>query len=147
MNQQIIAPQCSNCQTPMVEAGIKEKYWKCLNCPYIYRPFKKKWERRLEYYKSYNKSHKKYQATGRLYLVGKERWSWKNGLSAVRNKEGSIRKQMSQICELCDKLTYDIHHKDGNLKNNKLENLMALCRKCHMKLDKRIFNLKQYATI
>lgn len=27
----------------------------------------------------------------------------------------------------------DVHHKDGNWRNNNLENLVVLCRSCHMK--------------
>lgn len=40
-----------------------------------------------------------------------------------------------RVCELCgsDK-NIDIHHKDGNHLNNATENLMAVCRSCHMKL-------------
>jgi hypothetical protein len=37
----------------------------------------------------------------------------------------------------------DIHHKDGDTKNNDLGNLMGLCRSCHMHQDGRIHNLKK----
>ena len=37
-------------------------------------------------------------------------------------------------CELCGSTTnVDVHHKDGNYHNNALDNLIALCRSCHMK--------------
>lgn len=41
------------------------------------------------------------------------------------------------ICELCGKLAVDIHHIDargmgGTINKDVLENLMALCRKCHL---------------
>lgn len=38
-------------------------------------------------------------------------------------------------CFYEQKYTFDIeiHHKDGNHKNNKIENLIPLCRLCHMK--------------
>lgn len=33
----------------------------------------------------------------------------------------------------------DIHHKDKNKSNNSIENLIKLCRRCHMTIDGRIF--------
>jgi 5-methylcytosine-specific restriction endonuclease McrA len=33
----------------------------------------------------------------------------------------------------CKELAVDIHHKDGNHKNNKKSNLAYLCRSCHTK--------------
>lgn len=40
-------------------------------------------------------------------------------------------------CSLCnedDISKLDVHHKDGNNKNNKLNNLVFLCKKCHYKV-------------
>lgn len=51
----------------------------------------------------------------------------------------TYRKFVKPYCERC-KITYDktrkygslsIHHKDGNHRNNKVKNLMTLCRRCH----------------
>lgn len=37
-------------------------------------------------------------------------------------------------CELCGKTqNLDVHHIDGDYQNNKIDNLMVLCRSCHMK--------------
>ena len=37
-------------------------------------------------------------------------------------------------CEMCGSIkNLDIHHKDHNWKNNNLDNLICLCRSCHMK--------------
>jgi len=46
-------------------------------------------------------------------------------------------------CEICgsDK-NLEIHHKDGNRRNNSLNNLMVVCRSCHRKIDNRIKNIK-----
>jgi len=45
-------------------------------------------------------------------------------------------------CEKCGSIfNVDIHHKDGNPKNNKRENIAFLCRSHHMKTDKRIYRL------
>lgn len=38
-------------------------------------------------------------------------------------------------CDICGSTkSLDIHHKDHNWKNNNLDNLMCLCRSCHMKI-------------
>lgn len=38
-------------------------------------------------------------------------------------------------CELCGSVqNIDVHHKDGDPNNNTRENLMVVCRSCHMKL-------------
>lgn len=56
---------------------------------------------------------------------------------------GSSRKiaymleEREKICELCGSTTnVDIHHKDGNFHNNSSDNLMVVCRSCHMKLHR-----------
>lgn len=47
------------------------------------------------------------------------------------------------LCEVCDARAVDIHHIDcrgmgGSKDKDKIENLMALCRKCHIELgDKK----------
>lgn len=39
-----------------------------------------------------------------------------------------------QECQICKSTkNLDVHHKDGNFRNNTIENLMLLCRSCHMK--------------
>ena len=38
-------------------------------------------------------------------------------------------------CVLCgDTIFPMVHHLDGNLKNNKIDNLLTVCRQCHAKL-------------
>jgi hypothetical protein len=45
------------------------------------------------------------------------------------------RKHLGPFCETCGSTTaLDVHHKDGNIKNNELGNLQTLCHPCHMKL-------------
>lgn len=42
-----------------------------------------------------------------------------------------------KVCEICGATqNVDIHHKDGNHQNNTSENLMLVCRRCHMKLHR-----------
>lgn len=41
-------------------------------------------------------------------------------------------KELKPICEYCKKTpTEEIHHSDGNPKNNSVSNLMSVCIKCH----------------
>jgi 5-methylcytosine-specific restriction endonuclease McrA len=47
------------------------------------------------------------------------------------------------LCERCIRLDYqrkrvamELHHNDGNRKNNKKENLSLLCKDCHRHEDK-----------
>lgn len=43
-------------------------------------------------------------------------------------------KHKKLVCEICnERWNLDVHHKDGNWKNNSLENLRVLCKKCHGK--------------
>ena len=60
-----------------------------------------------------------------------------------------VRAQAGNMCELCDakngephpitksKVVLTVHHLDFNPKNNERYNLMALCQRCHNRLDGR----------
>lgn len=40
-------------------------------------------------------------------------------------------------CEICGSTkSIDVHHRDGNYQNNTSDNLMVVCRSCHMKLHR-----------
>lgn len=70
------------------------------------------------------------------HLFGKQNPFYKNGLYT---KEVQDFKKSHKICVRCgstEKL--DIHHLDGNRKNNALSNLTVLCRRCHMDVDERL---------
>ena len=45
-------------------------------------------------------------------------------------------------CSNCGKIAQDIHHiqRRNKTKNDFIENLVALCRECHIKCDNPIFN-------
>lgn len=57
-------------------------------------------------------------------------------------------------CELCGRKTskgndnaqkaLQIHHKDGNIRNNKKANLQTVCRQCHWKLEKHFLRDIKY---
>ena len=58
-----------------------------------------------------------------------------------------VRKKAKNCCELCgtenykphwktkSKVVLTVHHIDGNTKNNSYYNLIALCQRCHLRLD------------
>lgn len=66
--------------------------------------------------------------TGHATPSGKDNWNYTTGIKAYRK----LRKAQ---CEKCGKAygTLDVHHKDKNRLNNSEENLITLCRSCHMK--------------
>ncbi len=47
----------------------------------------------------------------------------------------AIRERDNYICQLCSQYGNYIHHIDYNKKNCNSENLITLCRKCHMKTN------------
>lgn len=48
-------------------------------------------------------------------------------------------------CSICGNLKTERHHIDGNTVNNDSSNIKIVCRKCHMKLDKRLNTFIQMA--
>ena len=51
-----------------------------------------------------------------------------------------IRIRDNDLCQICStkkigKRNLDVHHIDGNKKNNKSENLITLCHTCHLNVD------------
>lgn len=54
-------------------------------------------------------------------------------------------KKHIKFCENCGRnYNLEVHHLDGNNKNNKPENLIKVCRRCHMLLDDRMLNLNNH---
>lgn len=48
---------------------------------------------------------------------------------------------MKWICFLCQKKVEEIHHRNGNAKDNRRENLLPLCHKCHGKIHSAIVKI------
>lgn len=47
--------------------------------------------------------------------------------------------EREKVCEICGSTkNIDVHHKDGDFHNNSKENLMLVCRSCHMKLHRPV---------
>ena len=55
------------------------------------------------------------------------------GLSWTKELKTFIRKRDKFICQICNKNGFSVHHIDYNKKNNDENNLITLCKSCHMK--------------
>lgn len=53
-------------------------------------------------------------------------------------REIYIERHGNPICSKCGEPNADVHHKDGNRKNNVDENHDPLCRSCHISHENRI---------
>ena len=68
-------------------------------------------------------------------MVGENEQSWSTAHATARKINELFLK--NECCELCgNEENLDIHHIDGNWKNNNLNNLMCLCRSCHIKHER-----------
>ena len=53
-------------------------------------------------------------------------------------KIGYLIGNRERVCEICGSTrSIDVHHKDHDFHNNSPENLMVLCRSCHMKIHRK----------
>lgn len=75
----------------------------------------------------------------RMAFVTKDasRQTWSGAHESAR-KIVYLIENREKVCEICgSKINVDIHHKDGNHQNNVSENLMLVCRSCHIKLHRK----------
>lgn len=118
-------------------------YKSCVNCGKEYYAY------------PYNASDRKFCSTNcankanaskqSLSKSGKNNPMYRHGLYSVKNSNGSKRKILDLIrkCEICDiqgeigTKGLVVHHKDENQENNKLSNLLVVCRTCHHKLHNK----------
>jgi 5-methylcytosine-specific restriction endonuclease McrA len=73
-------------------------------------------------------------------VSGKNHHNWKGGKSFqlygfewTDLLKHSIRTRDCFVCQICNKNGYDVHHIDYNKTNCNPDNLITLCRSCHMK--------------
>ena len=58
-----------------------------------------------------------------------------SSLGRKHTQETNVLKRDDNKCQICfDNLKLQIHHLDGDKKNNKINNLITLCYECHRKL-------------
>ena len=82
--------------------------------------------------------------------VRQAKWGEKNGMwkgESIVEETGRQRARFRyelRECVLCGEPATDRHHRDGNTANNDPPNVQILCRRCHMIVDGRMDNLKQF---
>jgi len=71
-----------------------------------------------------------------IHGSGKDNANWKGGIGhqwAIK----VAKKRLKWMCSICSaKEDLEVHHKDGNINNNIIENLQVVCPKCHASLHK-----------
>ncbi len=75
---------------------------------------------------------------------GEKNGMWKGDLAQWKEtaRERAQRRFPLVTCEKCKKKkAIDRHHIDGNTFNNERNNIMILCRSCHMVIDGRMEKL------
>lgn len=74
----------------------------------------------------------------RLQPRGENSPSWKGDKVTFQTGRGRALKIYKRLpCQECGKEQSEIHHIDGNPVNNRIENIMFLCRKHHILIEKR----------
>jgi len=64
--------------------------------------------------------------------IGEIKQTYTSSHTTARNINNLILKK--DVCEKCGgDNNLDIHHKDENYQNNNIDNLICLCRSCHLK--------------
>lgn len=67
-----------------------------------------------------------------LFRSGENHPNFYNGSGSYRSRKLSSCENKCEDCGIDDIRVLQIHHKDENRKNNKLENLTILCANCHL---------------
>jgi len=79
-----------------------------------------------------------------MFKCGELHGHWKGDAAHEHTKrERAQRMYTLTQCEMCDNPAVDRHHIDTDTGNNKRDNIMLLCRKCHMTVDGRLDKLQK----
>jgi len=79
-----------------------------------------------------------YDIIRQMIKVGKRKL-YKYHINSLQRRAGGnyfkVLKRDKYQCAICGNKDFPmVHHLDGNLQNNKLNNLLTVCRKCHAEL-------------
>jgi len=72
--------------------------------------------------------------------AGEKNGMWKGGVAEYPNhfilkkRRLEILKRAKGKCEICGESAYEVHHIDFSKNNHSLDNLIYLCRNCHLAL-------------
>lgn len=67
---------------------------------------------------------------------------WKGGISQHYYRRIALE-NLPNLCEFCESTKQlRVHHKDHDRTNNKLKNLMIVCKSCHNKIHEKWKNLR-----
>jgi hypothetical protein len=105
--------------------NYKKLKGKCLNCNKVF-----------EYSPSQNK---KYCNRNCYITAGEKNGRWKGGISESYYRRIKPRYK----CEICkSEKNLHIHHINKNHKDNRIENLIVVCKNCHWKIHKNKLNVE-----
>lgn len=111
----------------------EEKY-----CKYCKKQLnRKRFNGRLEDFTVFkNRKYCNRECMKRAFLkIGENEQTYSNAHTTARKINKLIlHKEACEVCRSTSNL--DIHHINGNWRNNNLDNLMCLCRSCHTKYEK-----------
>lgn len=78
---------------------------------------------------------------------GTQHPAWVGDNACVKTgRTRALRKYSARPCSVCGSEKAERHHIDGNTLNNEAENIVFVCRKCHMTKDGRIEQAREQAT-
>jgi 5-methylcytosine-specific restriction endonuclease McrA len=101
---------------------------------------KSSWNKGLKYKKSNSILSARLKRPIGRHIKKEKHYNWKGGIS--RNFSYRLMRNKKLICSMCkEEKIVDIHHIDGNSKNNSMKNLEFLCSSCHHIKDHRIKNI------
>jgi hypothetical protein len=100
------------------------------------------------YYKSIKGRKPSHTGTKMVVNVGKKNGNWKGNQVGYEALHVWVKRRLEKprLCQRCNiKSAYDLANK--GIYNRDLKNWWWICRSCHMIIDGRMNNLKQYSNI
>lgn len=87
------------------------------------------------------------ESVAKRVRTGAAHHAWKGNEVSVKGGRTRAKRLYRDIgpCVVCENPKSERHHIDGNTANNEPENIVALCRRCHMETDGRLDAFKELA--